>query len=638
MQNLLMYVLMGVCSAHGVEKYTDEKLTTQAGLYFENQGPMKIMTTQWTIVASYDISHFYERKNVIDEYMGATYKLCNYLKDRNITQTNCETIYSLTKLVAFIAEEKRNIIYETIGRSRITKRGFPLKMIAKAAQIIFGLCDQFCVLRHNANVKKRIDTNTSEVNDVGKQLRVIKLEDEHERGPAVLIDLNDAIHQLTNMTNELNIKSYLAYHFFQTNLVLQLYLSETTMLFDVIQAAKVGLVHPSLMSAPELLKQFMVIKIGLPSGTDLPMELNVNNVEEMMPLSDITIYYSDDKIVFIITVPLVYQHELTLFQLIPIPICNQNNCLYVKPNHKYLAISKSKELYSTYDEIDRSQCKHANDFLMCPEIYPLHPRSVRPVCEVLLLQDPKEVPESCEIMHVQLQTNLFHKLKFKNDWIYATPGETVFITCDHDKRSKNHFLEGVGILSINETCRAYATRDILIPHKIEMDNEYVDFIPNSKIRESTEAYIGLNNNILKNKHVRTNQMFDLNIVAQSTSEIKEKMSRDVEAEEIKTSKTKHDYLLYVISAITIVSLILFLVSCIEQLPWCAQTRPTRQTHANSLGQETEVVRLPIYEQPEITENQQATLSSRHSPRNEIQQETLIPRSTAYSVYPAIPSL
>jgi len=67
---------------------------------------------------------------------------------------------------------------------------------------------------------------------------------------------------------------------------------------------------------------------------------------------------------------------------------------------------------------------------MCPEIYPFHPRSVLPIYEVLLLQDPKEVPESCEIMYVQLQTNQFHKLKLKNDWIYVTPGETIFIACD----------------------------------------------------------------------------------------------------------------------------------------------------------------------------------------------------------------
>jgi len=100
---------------------------------------------------------------------------------------------------------------------------------------MFGLCDQFCVLNYNANVKKLTDTNYSEINDVGKQLRVVKLEADRGKGPSVVIDLGDAIQQLTSMTNELNIKSYPAYNFFSD----ELYLSEIIMLFDVIQSAKV---------------------------------------------------------------------------------------------------------------------------------------------------------------------------------------------------------------------------------------------------------------------------------------------------------------------------------------------------------------------------------------------------------------
>jgi len=423
--------------------------------------------------------------------------------------------------------------------------------------------------------------------------------------------------------------------------MLELYLSETSILFDVIQTAKLGLIHPNLISPQELLKQFLDIKIGLPSGTDLPLDLNENNVQEMMPLSDITIYYLNDKVVFVLSVPLVYQQELTLFQLIPIPSCEKNNCLYVKPNHNYLAITRSKELYSTYDKIDQNLCKHASGFLICPEIYPLHPRSVRPICEVLLLQDPKEVPDSCEIMHVQLQTNLFHKLQFKNEWIYASPGETIFITCDHDRRSENHFLQGVGILFINETCKAYATRDILIPHKIETDNEYIDFIPNSQIKESEERYVGLTTNILKNKHVRTNQMFDLNIVAKSTSEIKEIMSKNIETDEIRNSKNRHDYLLYVVCAITIVYLFLIIISCIEKTPRYMRNRTMRSRRVINRKPITELVQFhvpaPVNElkQSNPVDDNPTTTNSQNQPKDDVTQPPTTSPNTGYSVYPRL---
>lgn len=119
--------------------------------------------------------------------------------------------------------------------------------------------------------------------------------------------------------------------------------------------------------------------------------------------------------------------------------------------------------------------------MLCPDIYPSQPRSIRPICEILLLQDPKIVPDSCYVMHIQVNTSIFHKLKYKNEWIYTTDSKTIFITCDGDKQSYTHNLKGEGRLSFNETCKGYATRDILIPKKVINHGDYTDFIPKSTI-------------------------------------------------------------------------------------------------------------------------------------------------------------
>jgi len=199
-------MLMGVYSIHGIERYTDGKINTQAGLYFENQGPMKIRTTQWDLVAYYDISSFYQKTKDVNTYLEAMNKLCNHLNTINMFQTNCETIYALIKLLAKVAEEKKRIIYDSIGHPRLTKRGIPFKAITKAAKILFGLCDQFCVLKSNLNVKKLADSNQTEINVLEQQLRVIKLN--QDKGELVVINLQDAMKEIKNMTTELNIKSY----------------------------------------------------------------------------------------------------------------------------------------------------------------------------------------------------------------------------------------------------------------------------------------------------------------------------------------------------------------------------------------------------------------------------------------------
>lgn len=95
---------------------------------------------------------------------------------------------------------------------------------------------------------------------------------------------------------------------------------------------------------------------------------------------------------------LVYLNELTLYRLIPKPICKLTNCVYIKPNHNFQAISKTKELYSTYEQFHYSACEAA----------PNYPRSTRPICEIQLLQDPAEVPENYSIRQVRMNTTIFY--------------------------------------------------------------------------------------------------------------------------------------------------------------------------------------------------------------------------------------
>jgi hypothetical protein len=161
-------------------------------------------------------------------------------------------------------------------------------------------------------------------------------------------------------------------------------------------------------------------------------------------------------------------------------------------------------LYITYDQFHYSACKTAHNFLLCPETNPLHPRSIRPICEVQLLQDPAEIPDSCEIRHVQINTTIFHKLQFQNLWLYVFSGETFFITCDADTESSSHAIKGVGILRLIETCKGYATRDILIPGKTNQEQHF-DFIPNS-ILTNNRNWTSLA--IMRNKDILNSRMDD----------------------------------------------------------------------------------------------------------------------------------
>lgn len=338
-------------------------------------------------------------------------------------------------------EEKKLLILNSVGHEKRDKRAI-IPNIIKTAQVLYGLCDINCLWNSFLNLKKFREIGSNELKLQDKHMKIIEVKqhrNEEEEKPGL-----ESIYEQKSITDAHESKSQVLEHLMNIKILLDQYAFEISSLTEIIQTAKLGQIHPSLISL-----QLKDIKVSLPSGTDLPIELDNGDPQEILRLSDMIIYYLDDTIVFKINLPLVYQHVLTLYYLIPKPVCHTNNyCIYTKTNHKFLAVSKSKELYSTYSELDQVKCKNARDFLLCPEISPLHPRNNKPICEILLMQDPKEVPDNCEIMQIRIHTSIFHKLKYKNQWLYSSTGETVFITCDNDKQSTNHLLEGVGLFTL----------------------------------------------------------------------------------------------------------------------------------------------------------------------------------------------
>ncbi|XP_060871073.1 uncharacterized protein LOC132945368 isoform X2 [Metopolophium dirhodum] len=474
---------------------------------------------------------------------------------------NCNNLLKTATAIVDNLHNKKTQVLDSIGHI-ITKRNALTKLVTKAAKLIYGICNLECIQKFNFNIAKSQSTSQSKL--IKEQIKVVQLQNNivsHNIISSVPLTL--MVNETTNSTREQQIKNYLTKHFIHVNLLITKQIEETNTLLEVIQQAKMGIIHPSLISPKELLEHVKDVKVSLPGGTDLPTDLDIQNIYELIKLSDITIYYANDNLVFIISLPLIYQNDFSLYNLIPVPVCTGNDCFYIKPSNKYLAISKTKEHYALYDELYYTHCKHARDFLLCPEGNPLHPRASRPACEVQLLQDPIKVPTNCEIMHVQMGTSIFHKKRFKNEWIYVTNYDLVFITCDEDKESTSHTLKGVGILKLNETCKGYAARDVLLPGKVDYKSEYMDFNPKSALEPIRDMPFTDNDNLMENYHVKTNNMEDLHKVSGSNKQLEKQQKVDNKIDELQNTQERNDYILYVITSSIFMAVIILIINMVK---------------------------------------------------------------------------
>lgn len=74
------------------------------------------------------------------------------------------------------------------------------------------------------------------------------------------------------------------------------------------------------------------------------------------------------------------------------------------------------------------------------------------------------------------------------------------------------------ILTLNQTCKGYATRDILIPGKVKHDVEYLDFIPHSQI----QASMNITNSIdieFNDEEIVDYHMYDLDLISKSSKKL-----------------------------------------------------------------------------------------------------------------------
>ncbi|KAL4153163.1 hypothetical protein QTP88_000996 [Uroleucon formosanum] len=140
----------------------------------------------------------------------------------------------------------------------------------------------------------------------------------------------------------------------------------------------------------------------------------------------------------------------------------------------------------------------------------------------------------------------------QHEWLYVTNKDSLFITCDEDKESKNHVLEGSGIISLNETCKGYANRDVLITGRLTEKTQYTDFIPTSVIRNLWEETS--NNKFTKtmqSHHVRTNQMHDLNEITYTRDQITDQNQHHEQIDQLETKV----YIYFIFGGVSIIIVI-----------------------------------------------------------------------------------
>lgn len=358
-----------------------------------------------------------------------------------------------------------------------TKRSAWIGGVGTIIKQIFGSLDENDGLRYDEAIrslqndkkqlvslmKENILITTSIITGYNDTLDKIKVNE---------ANLNEAIDELSlSVKNITIITNGLQLHANVNEILNILEASILTLSFQLedittaILFSSLNILHPAIITPSQLHQELADNYIHLPSDLELPVILDINSVHFILNISKLVCYYINDKIMFVLQVPLVNTREYALFHSIALPTPYKpkepNSFSLIIPDSKYIAMTKDKSYYCIIDDL--KICKSVSPGNFICDIENVYSTEAKPICESeMLAKVISEKPLQCKTKIILGQLDIWKPLT-NNKWIYVqSEPNTISIDCLNSKLYEINIL-GTGILSIPKNCIGYCKSTTLIP-------------------------------------------------------------------------------------------------------------------------------------------------------------------------------
>ncbi|KAI5631245.1 baculovirus F protein domain-containing protein [Phthorimaea operculella] len=228
-------------------------------------------------------------------------------------------------------------------------------------------------------------------------------------------------------------------------------------MLNSILFTKSNVLHPAILTPNQLYKELINSVSHLPRYREFPIKIDLDTIHRIIILSDLSCYSVDNKIVFIIKVPLVHHTEYYLYKNIPLPVPhnsqNPNSYAMIIPTTEYIALSEDKTSFCTLSLLN--SCKQiGSQLFICNKVNEYSSVDSSSSCELeIMTKRVSSLPKSCNVRFLSGNVNILEKLS-DNKWLYVqSESSKLSIECNSDLTELS--LSGTGVLNLPENCIAY---------------------------------------------------------------------------------------------------------------------------------------------------------------------------------------
>lgn len=457
-----------------------------------------------------------------------------------------------------------------------------MNFMGSGMSYLFGVCHDDCTTKANDAIDRTERNGNNILHIMKQQTTVVK---------TAMKQISVGMNQIQSLYKELREKEKafvenlnilkgstdIILHLLKANAIQNMYTLltnqyayETSTLNQIVTAARARVIHSSLMTITDIAHVVKKINSRVDKKQlEVPMGTKPSKVYELLKVTKMTVFYGNNRIIFVTKIPLVTSTELTTYNVIPISVRRPNDAeatmQILDPETPFIAITKNRKEYTPISKEQMDKCTETNIYRICPMTLPMLINNLLAPCEVYFFNEPKEGKTEemkCKIRTASLKKNLFHKLRYTNEWIYSVYYDQLIVTCTSLSEPQIKIIRGEGIIKLSDNdCQVRTTNGVLEPEQDLATKNYTNFIPRTNM---TKLFENLPNNTLKmnmrNLGIYHDIRFtDMRQATKSLEEIEGIINSEQEREENYARTKHHSIMLYVTMGLAVLSIMLILI-------------------------------------------------------------------------------
>ncbi|AKN80684.1 F protein [Perigonia lusca single nucleopolyhedrovirus] len=251
-------------------------------------------------------------------------------------------------------------------------------------------------------------------------------------------------------------------------------------------------INSMVMTPERLFKEINDVNIHVPSKLSWPVPLKLENMHDLINHEIIKTHVfitQERKLLFILEIPLINEQTYDVYQVIPIPYCNNSKCAVIVPDSKYLGVSTNKRNYVRLEDDAPKICKISFKHLLCfaPKI--IYDSSEASLCDIKILlkneDDYASVDKDCDVRIGKFDSEIFYPIAEYNSWLYVLQKDTeISFDCinNDDNTAVAPLIIGAGVgtiygKNVTKSCRMITKKVELSLHQLKNSMFSVSSVP-----------------------------------------------------------------------------------------------------------------------------------------------------------------